>query len=171
VVPNQSLHGTRDGPLHSRGRGNRRLSRARKRSRSACARVSGSNGLSGPAGDDLSGPGPLEREEQGDHDRLSTNQHSSLCPTLGGGIAPGSSAHGRRPEGRASSMKKASAKKANDELRPEYHLSRLKGGFRWQVLPRRNRRNQPRPGRTRARGGVSGHRIGQPCAPPSSRYR
>jgi hypothetical protein len=27
-------------------------------------------------------------------------------------------------------MKKASAKKANDELRPEYHLSRLKGGFR-----------------------------------------
>jgi uncharacterized DUF497 family protein len=54
----------------------------------------------------------------------------SLCPTSRGGIVPGSSAYGRRLEGSASSMKKAPAKRTNDELRAEYDLSQLKGGVR-----------------------------------------
>ena len=35
-----------------------------------------------------------------------------------------------RREGNANNMKKASAKKNNNELRPEYDLSKLKGGVR-----------------------------------------
>jgi len=36
----------------------------------------------------------------------------------------------RQPQGSANNMKKASAKKNNNDLRPEYDLSKLKGGVR-----------------------------------------
>ena len=37
--------------------------------------------------------------------------------------------HEGRPEESAGNMKKASAKRLNDDLRPEYDLSQLKGAF------------------------------------------
>src|SRR2546422_5232382 len=45
-------------------------------------------------------------------------------------------AHGRRPEESVSNMKKASAKRRSDDLRPEYDLSRLKGGVRGKYFQR-----------------------------------
>ena len=48
----------------------------------------------------------------------------------GARTASESSAHGKPPEESASNMKKASAKGMNDDLRPEYDLSQLKGGVR-----------------------------------------
>jgi hypothetical protein len=41
-----------------------------------------------------------------------------------------SSAHERRPEESTNNMKKASVKSLDDDLRPEYDLSKLKGGVR-----------------------------------------
>ena len=49
---------------------------------------------------------------------------------FGGVEAYESSARGRRPEGNANNMKKESAAKSDDDLRPEYDLSKLKGGVR-----------------------------------------
>ena len=49
---------------------------------------------------------------------------------FGGVEAYESSARGRRPEGNAKNMKKESAAKSDDDLRPEYDLSKLKGGVR-----------------------------------------
>src|ERR1700687_50251 len=46
------------------------------------------------------------------------------------GIARGSSAPERRLGGSASSMKKATPKTSDDDLRAEYDLSQLKGGVR-----------------------------------------
>jgi len=45
-------------------------------------------------------------------------------------IAYESSAHGRRPEESRGNMKKVSANRIDDDLRPEYDLSQLKGGVR-----------------------------------------
>jgi len=42
----------------------------------------------------------------------------------------GSSAHGKQHAGSVRSMKKGSAKKMRDDLRPEYDLTQLKGGVR-----------------------------------------
>ena len=47
-----------------------------------------------------------------------------------------SSAHERRPEESAGNMKKVSAKRFNDDLRPEYDLSQLKGGARGKYYRR-----------------------------------
>jgi len=52
------------------------------------------------------------------------------CRIARAGTASESSAHGKPPEESASNMKKASAKGMNDDLRPEYDLSQLKGGVR-----------------------------------------
>jgi len=52
------------------------------------------------------------------------------CRIASAGTASESSARGRRPEESIGNMKKASAKGIDDDLRPEYDLSQLKGGVR-----------------------------------------
>jgi uncharacterized DUF497 family protein len=55
---------------------------------------------------------------------------SSSCRIASAETAYESSAHEKRPEESAGNMKKASAKSLDDDLRPEYDLSQLKGGVR-----------------------------------------
>jgi hypothetical protein len=50
--------------------------------------------------------------------------------TAGGRTESESSAHGRQPRENASNMKKTSAKKSRNDMRPEYDLSQLRGRIR-----------------------------------------
>ena len=52
------------------------------------------------------------------------------CRTASVGIVSESSVRGRLPDESVSNMKKASVKGLDDDLRPEYDLSQLKGGVR-----------------------------------------
>src|SRR5260370_32363224 len=52
------------------------------------------------------------------------------CRFANVGITYESSAHGRRPEESRGNVKKVSAKRINDDLRPEYDISQIKGGVR-----------------------------------------
>jgi hypothetical protein len=58
------------------------------------------------------------------------------------GIAYEPSAQGRRSEKNRDNMKNVSAKRIDDDLRPEYDLSQLKGGVRGKVLSTGNGWNQ-----------------------------
>src|SRR5215813_355657 len=53
-----------------------------------------------------------------------------LCHTAREGTGFGSSARVKQPSERENSMRKESAEAMDDELRPEYDLSQLKGGVR-----------------------------------------
>ncbi len=58
------------------------------------------------------------------------SKNYSLCPTWSEGIVSESSVLGGLREQSGSNMKKESAKKHSDELKPEYDLSKLRGGVR-----------------------------------------
>ena len=63
---------------------------------------------------------------------------SSLCRTVHEESVHESSEPGRLPARSANSMKKASARRAGDGLRPEYDLNRLKGGVRGKYFRQAN---------------------------------
>ena len=61
---------------------------------------------------------------------VSSKQALFLCPIAKDMIGSGSSAHEKQPKGRGNNMRKELAKVINDEIRPEYDLSQLRGGVR-----------------------------------------
>lgn len=77
-------------------------------------------------------PDPDHSDEERREITVGHSADSELCSSLTrrGESAFESSAHGRRHEGSVSSMKRASAKRIDDDLRAEYDLSQLKGGVR-----------------------------------------